>query len=391
MNQKSPRPSRGYQSRVPQRPAGPQARRPGASQSSKSTPAQTTRTSAPQHRPPVRNSRASKRTRQQLPLPSIVALLLVLIGIFLIVLLPGRQPGPSLPQESGSSSSGDSPSTPESETDPEQSSESDASQTNPESSFESSPSESDTSKESEESADLPSSPSLPTVSFTADLSAYEQYMNPQGPHRDAYLVLVNASHMLTANDNPTDLIDVSATREDGRNMQKMREYAAKALEALFLEADALGHINNSTGYPLSVTSAYRSYSYQEYLFNSYVDNTMSKNPGMTREEAENKVLAYSCRAGTSEHQTGLCADLHNQASASSSHPERFANTPEGAWVIENAWKFGFVLRFPEDKTDVTGITYESWHFRYVGRYHAYRMKEANLCLEEYVELLASEA
>ncbi len=234
-------------------------------------------------------------------------------------------------------------------------------------------------------------PAIPEVTFTADLSQYEQYMNPTGEKRDAYLLLVNPDHPLTEDDTPTDLTNVSATRKDGRNTQKMRKDAAMALEAMFLEADALGHLNKSTGYQLSVTSAYRSYSYQNQLFTGYVADERAEDPSLTQAEAEAIVEKYSCRAGTSEHQTGLCADLHNQAAASSSHPERFANTPEGQWIHQNAWKFGFVLRFPQDKVDVTGIKYESWHFRYVGRYHAYQMTQLNLCLEEYVEYLAEQA
>lgn len=231
----------------------------------------------------------------------------------------------------------------------------------------------------------------PAVSFTADLSAYEMYMNPEGEQRDAYLVLVNPSSPLTAADVPNDLMDLVNTRKDGRNTQQMRLYAAKAMEAMFLEAKELGHLNWSTGYMLSITSAYRSYSYQNYLFNLYVGQEMDANPSLSRAEAEKIVEKYSCRAGTSEHQSGLCADLHNQVSANEDYPEIFANTPEGKWIHENCWKFGFVLRFPPDKTEITGISYESWHFRYVGRYHAYRMKELGMCLEEYTAYLADQA
>lgn len=230
---------------------------------------------------------------------------------------------------------------------------------------------------------------VPDATFTADLSAYEAYMDPQGDQRDNYLVLVNPKNPLSAADIPSDLVDVTATRKDGRATQQMRLYAAKALEAMFAEADALGYLNYSTGYLLSVTSAYRAYSYQNYLFNQYVSQEREKDPSLTLEEAEAIVEKYSCRAGTSEHQSGLCADLHNQLYADEIHPETFANTPEGSWLHENCWKFGFVLRFPSDKTEQTGISYESWHFRYVGRYHAYQMKAKNMCLEEYVAYLDS--
>ena len=79
--------------------------------------------------------------------------------------------------------------------------------------------------------------------------------------------------------------------------------------------------------------------------------------------------------------------MHNWPSADRDKAKDFAASEAGKWLQENCYKFGFVLRFPEDKTDITGILYESWHFRYVGRYHATRMKELGMCLEEYVEYL----
>lgn len=223
---------------------------------------------------------------------------------------------------------------------------------------------------------------MPAVEFKSDLSEYEAYMNPSD--RDAYLVLVNAWNKLDESDTPTDLVEVTNTRKDGRNTQKLRLYAAKALEALFIEMFACGYDDlGPTGYPVSVTSAYRSYSYQSQLFNSYVEREMKDDPTLTREQAEAITETYSARPGTSEHQTGLCVDMHNLASAM----QAFKDEDAYEWLSENAWKFGFVLRFPEGKTDVTGITFEPWHYRYVGRYHAYQMKTLGLCLEEYVEYL----
>ena len=221
--------------------------------------------------------------------------------------------------------------------------------------------------------------------FKADLSEYEMYMNPQGADRDAYLILVNPWNALGENDVPPDLVGVKSTRKDGqRATQQLREYAAKALEALMLEAEACGVIKKNTpsGYPLSVMSAYRTYAYQNQLFNRYVNEEMSYK-GLTREEAEKIVVTYSCRAGTSEHQTGLCVDMHTLAAAHQS----FQYESEAKWLAENSYKFGFVLRFPADKTEVTGITYEPWHFRYVGRYHAKKMYDLDMCLEEYTEYL----
>ncbi len=243
----------------------------------------------------------------------------------------------------------------------------------------------DGSETDENTSDSSDDPVIPTVEFVSDLSEYEMYMNPED--RDAYLVLVNAWNLLEENYVPDDLVEVTNTRKDGRNTQKLRLYAAKALEALFTELFACGYDDRGpTGYPVSVTSAYRSYSYQSQLFNSYVEREMNNNTLLTRAEAETIVETYSARPGTSEHQTGLCIDMHNLGSAM----QTFANEEAYEWLTENAWKFGFVLRFPDGKTDITGITFEPWHYRYVGRYHAYRMNELGLCLEEYVDYLKNE-
>ncbi len=243
--------------------------------------------------------------------------------------------------------------------------------------------------------DLPSEPapapdgtSYEEQNFLVDLHEYEQYMNPEDEANE-YLLLVNASHPLSEDVMPGDLTPVSATRQDGRAAQRMRRTAAMALEALFLEAKEEGVLYNNGGIVLSVTSAYRSYGDQRSVFEGYVNDEMSSAPGISRAEAEEKVVRYSCRPGTSEHQSGLCCDMHNFASASVSNGmrEAFAESAAGRWLTENAARFGFVLRFPPDKTDVTGVDYESWHFRFVGRRHALAMREQNLCLEEYVAAL----
>ncbi len=242
-----------------------------------------------------------------------------------------------------------------------------------------------------ETTEEPDEPEEPEVipEFKADLSDYEMYMNPTGDQRDAYLVVVNVDNPLPADYKATDMINVKSTRKDGRQTQQLREYAAKALEALMLEAEACGMIRTNTpsGYPLSVMSAYRSYEYQGQLFNQYVNSEMA-NRGISRAAAEKIVEKYSNRPGTSEHQAGLCVDMHTHPSAN----QGFKNEPEAKWLAENCYKFGFILRYPEDKMEQTkGIMYEPWHFRYVGRYHATKMHELNMCLEEYVEYLENKA
>ena len=209
--------------------------------------------------------------------------------------------------------------------------------------------------------------------YLIDMNAYEQYIEPEDPME--FVFLVNPEHTLASDYVPEDMVDCIHTRKDGRAMQKLRINAEKALEA-FLAEGALCNVNNVT-----VTSAYRSYDYQNRLFNQYVEQNLKK--FKTREETIAYVLTFSTRPGTSEHQSGLCCDMHNIGSAQQS----FAKKPEAKWLAENCWRFGFILRYPEDKEDITKIIYEPWHFRFVGRVAAKAMHDSGMCLEEYCESL----
>ena len=97
-----------------------------------------------------------------------------------------------------------------------------------------------------------------------------------------------------------------------------------------------------------IQSGYRSYEYQKKIYNNYVNKDDYK-----------KADTYSARPGHSEHQTGLCFDLNSVS-------DEFADTPEGKWIDENCWKYGYCVRFPKGKDEYTGYKYESWHLRYVG-------------------------
>ena len=137
---------------------------------------------------------------------------------------------------------------------------------------------------------------------------------------------------------------------------------------------------------MQVNSGFRTYNYQAILFDTYTNNEMTANPTLSREQAEQIVLTYSTRPGTSEHQTGLAVDMAIDASFSTD----FQYTDEYKWLMDNAWKFGFILRFPADKTHLTTISFEPWHWRYVGRYHAKKIHDSGVCLEEYIALIEKE-
>lgn len=210
--------------------------------------------------------------------------------------------------------------------------------------------------------------------YLTDMSAFRDAIEPQS--RDAFLILVNKQNALPSTYTPADLTDVTNMREGYTNTQKLCETAERALQALYQDMTAAGYSD------VGVTSGYRSYQVQELLFEKYVLEEIDKG-GLSRTEAEKKANRYSARAGQSEHQTGLAVDMYDTASAT----VEFADSPAFAWLKENAHQYGFILRYPENKTEITGYDFEPWHFRYVGRYHATKIYEQGLCLEEYLAKL----
>ena len=133
------------------------------------------------------------------------------------------------------------------------------------------------------------------------------------------------------------------------------------------------------GVSLTVCSPYRDLDRQTMLFSNKVN--MYMNTGMSYEEAYDTASQIITVPGSSEHQIGLAFDFitYNYTSLE----EGFADTDAGKWLNENSYKFGFILRYPAGKEDITGIEYEPWHFRYVGVDAAKVMKENNICLEEF--------
>lgn len=174
------------------------------------------------------------------------------------------------------------------------------------------------------------------------------------------LILVNKYNYVTEDYIPENLkeIDTAYARS---GMQLVKE-AKDAFEELSLAA-------KEGGYHVIAMSSYRSYDYQVNLYNNYVAN-----------DGKDAADTYSARAGYSEHQTGLAVDVYNLDLPYTS----FEETEEFDWMQENAYKYGFILRFPKDKVNITGYQYESWHYRYVGKEVAKYIHDNNLTLEEYL-------
>ena len=215
-----------------------------------------------------------------------------------------------------------------------------------------------------------------------------------------YLLLANKVCVLGEDYAPASLKTLTCPTNNGKTVQ-LESRAADAVCAMMEEMRADGVTN------VSVTSGYRDYAYQNSLFNYYCQVEMNSitadarnyfgdeylqsyyyDLGKTKldyEDARKVVLSYSALPGTSEHETGLCVDFIT--SDMSGLTNAFEDTAAFAWLSENAYKFGFILRYPADKTEITGISYEPWHIRYVGAPHATVIMDSGLTLEEYIDLL----
>ncbi|MBS4534896.1 M15 family metallopeptidase [Clostridium sp. D2Q-14] len=180
------------------------------------------------------------------------------------------------------------------------------------------------------------------------------------------LVLANKERNLPPDYEPEDLInpDIPFVQGQDSPVRFMREEAGLALAKMFSEAEKEDIIYYGR-------SGYRSYQIQQTLFNNYVE--------AHGEEAANK---FSARPGQSEHQTGLAMDITSE-SVNNQLTEKFGETEDGLWLKKNAHKFGFILRYPKGKENITGYQYEPWHFRYVGKKIAKEIYELDVTLEEY--------
>ncbi|QUH26111.1 M15 family metallopeptidase [Serpentinicella alkaliphila] len=186
--------------------------------------------------------------------------------------------------------------------------------------------------------------------------------------------------------------------EDFVNLtSKKNKYIQPRLDNMLIDKKAFGDLDkmakdiyDSGITNMLITSTYRPYNTQSQIFKSRVDLNMRQN--YSERNAMELAAMVVAKPGTSEHQTGLAIDVTVRDSYGNIHPlnQSFENTKVGKWVNENSWKYGYVVRYVDGKSDITGIIYEPWHLRYVGTPHAEVMYNMNYCLEEYLQYLASE-
>jgi len=175
------------------------------------------------------------------------------------------------------------------------------------------------------------------------------------------LLLVNSEFPVHPDSIKSDVINLSAHDEltKGYGLLDSEIYLSEEIARRFSEM--ISAAENEGIRHFSINSGFRDFGEQSKLY-------------------EEMGSAYALPAGYSEHNLGLSLDV-------GSTQMEMAQAPEGKWIEENAWKYGFILRYPKDKTAITGIQYEPWHIRYVGLPHSVIMEEKNLALEEYLDYL----
>ena len=132
-----------------------------------------------------------------------------------------------------------------------------------------------------------------------------------------------------------------------------------------------------------ICSSYRTNEEQQILYNNEINEYLAK--GYSQAKAEEEAGKWVAYPGTSEHQTGLAVDIVDMNYQILD--ENQEDTAVQKWLIENSWKYGFILRYPNDKSEITGIYYEPWHYRYVGKETAKVIYERGICFEEYLDEL----
>lgn len=188
-------------------------------------------------------------------------------------------------------------------------------------------------------------------------------------HTGAKIMVANPWNMI-----PSDYIPNIKDIEDGYAIDKSCKEPLEEMLAACREAD----------HGVAIVSGYRRNSTQITLYNRkvnyYLDQGLS--PAEARKEA-GKVVAMP---GTSEHELGLAVDLVDNTYYGLDEAQE--NTDTQKWLMEHCWEYGFILRYPNNKSDKTGIIYEPWHYRYVGKEVAKELQKSGLCLEEYLENLS---
>lgn len=217
------------------------------------------------------------------------------------------------------------------------------------------------------------SPNAQTAAPTATPTAEPELPSPAG----TMPMLVNRTHAVPDGYQPDDLVlmntycdpAVVIIKEDNTQAQRM------AVDAL-MDMLRAAHRDGITVW--QVSEGYRTTSRQQELFDEQVQAYQTQND-LSYSDAVSATKLTVAEPGTSEHHTGLSFDITVPGTY-------FKDTEQAAWLAEHCWEYGFIIRYQEDKQEITGYLPEPWHVRYVGTEHSLYMRDNGLCLEEYIEL-----
>lgn len=194
----------------------------------------------------------------------------------------------------------------------------------------------------------------------------------------------DAAEKLSSSDDDWCLALVNETNPlDTSYVPQLVDIASERLVDVRIEADARKMFEDAAaaGMSMYIVSAYRSYDSQRQVFNDTMSSWIAQ--GYTPMDAYDETKKSVAVPGISEHATGLALDI--TSSTYTGLDDAQAQTAESQWLAANAWKYGFILRYPTEKADVTGIIFEPWHYRYVGKEAAKEITERGITLEEYLE------
>ena len=197
------------------------------------------------------------------------------------------------------------------------------------------------------------------VNVHADYEWYDEDAIKDTDTSKGTMMLVNKFYHLNENYAPENIVDASKTYAYDEN--SATEETLSAFKKMWVKA-------KSEDINLIITSSYRTYKDQDKIWNSYAIRN-----------SEEWADAYAARAGYSEHQTGMALDIVTYKSTM----DNFDETPEAKWLADNAYKYGFILRYPKGKENLTGYDYEPWHYRYVGVENAKKIYKEGITFEEY--------
>ena len=221
------------------------------------------------------------------------------------------------------------------------------------------------------SAAASSTPKSSAVAASSKVGSSSKTVQASGQLGQWNLKLVNRQNLLENNTNiQTAKIEARFARDVGM------KYDARAVSYL----NAMCAAAEKDGVSLLVISSFRLHSRQVTLFQNQLKKVQANNPQLSEQAAIDKAATVVAYPGSSEHELGLAVDFN-------SVEETFENTKQFAWLQAHAAEYGFVMRYPKSKQGITGVIYEPWHYRYVGKDHAAKMNQLGYCLEEYVTYL----